>query len=114
MKKRNKGVNYLDLVPKVKNHLKWKTKDNGTVVIIRENRGPANKIANFLFGTPKETKVSLDEYGNFIWHLIDGKNSVYIIALKVKEKYGDKAEPLYDRICQYFRALEVNDFVNMN
>lgn len=111
---KKKSVNYLDLVPRINKDLNWKTKEDGKVILIRENKGITDRIASFLYGAPKETKISLDEYGNFIWPLIDGKNSVYIIALKVKEKYGDKAEPLYDRICQYFKTLQANNFIIMN
>lgn len=112
--KRRKDYNYLDLVPTIRTDLNWKEKDSGAVVIIRENRGITFRIAHRLYGTPRETKITLDEYGNFIWHLIDGKNSVYAIALKVKDKYGEKVEPLFERICKYFKILEDNKFVVMS
>lgn len=111
---KKKSVNYLDLVPEINSRLKWEEKQDGTVVIIRENKGLTSRMASFLFGAPKETKVSLDEYGNFVWKLIDGKNSVYNIAIALREQYGEKAEPLYDRICQYFKALQANNFIEMN
>ncbi len=114
MKKYKKGVNYLDLVPIIRSDLKWEIKDNGAVVIIKEHKGLTSRIASFMYRAPKETKISLDEFGNFIWPLIDGKNSVYMIAGKVKEKYGEKAEPLYERLCQYFKTLETNNFIVMN
>ena len=110
--KKYKG-NYLDLIPTIKENLKWQTDENGSIIIICEHKGITNKIATKVFGMPKETKVHLEEFGNFIWKLIDGKNSVYDIAHKVKEEYGEKAEPLYERICKYFGMLEDNGFVEM-
>ena len=51
--------------------------------------------------------------GSFIWSLIDGKRTIYDIALLVKEKYGDKAEPLYNRLVQYMRNLEDYGFITI-
>ena len=51
--------------------------------------------------------------GSFIWPLIDGKRTIYDIALLVKEKYGDKAEPLYNRLVQYMRNLEDYGFITI-
>lgn len=112
--KKDKDKNYLDFIPVIKQGLRWEAGEDGAVVIIRENKGVTSRIASFLYGAPKETKVSLDEYGNFIWKHIDGKCSVYDIAGKVKEQYGNDAEPLYERLCQYFRALTANGFVEMS
>jgi hypothetical protein len=51
--------------------------------------------------------------GNFIWPLIDGKRTVGDIALLVKAEFGDKAEPLYNRLVVYMRNLEMYHFVVM-
>ena len=52
-----------------------------------------------------------DEMGNFIWPLMDGKNTVYDIAEQVKAHFGEKAEPLYNRLVQYMRNLESYGFI---
>ena len=50
---------------------------------------------------------------NFVWPLIDGTRTVYEIAELVKAEFGDKAEPLYDRLVQYIRNLEAYGFVEV-
>ena len=109
-----KSDNYLEFIPKIREDLKWSREEDGSVILILEHKGFLNAIAHKVFRMPKETKVHLDEWGNFIWPLIDGKNSVYDISVKVKEAYGEKAEPLYERLCQYFRMLEGEKFIVMN
>lgn len=62
-----------------------------------ENKGAFNKVAQTLFNKPKVSQIHLDEMGNFIWPLMDGKRTVYDISQLVKEEFGEKAEPLYNR-----------------
>ncbi len=113
MKKKQKDANYLEFVPMIKENLQWNREDDGSVILVREHKGISSRIAQKVFRMPKETKVHLDEFGNFIWPLIDGRRSIYDIALLVKEEYGEKAEPLYERLCQYFKILEEEEFVVM-
>jgi hypothetical protein len=113
MAKKDRGINYLDMIPDIKEELEWSRGEDGIVVIIKKNNSFTDKIASFLFKAPKETKVSLDEFGSFVWKQIDGKNTVYEIAIMVKEKFGKKAEPLYERICQYFQTLDAAGFVKV-
>lgn len=51
--------------------------------------------------------------GNFVWPLIDGTRTVYEIAQLVKEEFGEKAEPLYERLVQYIQNLENYGFIEV-
>jgi hypothetical protein len=44
---------------------------------------------------------------------IDGERNVYQIAELVRDKFGDKAEPLYDRLIKFMVILENNKFIFM-
>lgn len=113
-KMKNKNVayeNYLDKVPIHRDGLKWSVDENGTVTLEVENKGIANKIMQVLLKKPKVSFVHLDEMGNFIWPIIDGEKNVFYIGKEVKEQFGDKAEPLYERLAEYFRVLESCGFV---
>lgn len=112
---KNKNVafeNYLDKIPVHKDGLNWTVDENGAVTLEVENKGWANKIAQMLFKRPKVSFIHLDEMGNFIWPIIDGEKNVFYIGKEVKEHFGDKAEPLYERLAQYFRVLESYGFVS--
>jgi len=107
----NNDGNYLDFVPVHNETIKYKTNEEGNVTLFVENKGIFNTIAQKLFKKPRISQIHLDEMGNFIWPLIDGTRSVYDISELVKAQFGEKAEPLYNRLVQYFKTLESYGFV---
>ncbi|MBQ3061320.1 MAG: PqqD family protein [Lachnospiraceae bacterium] len=104
-------ANYLDYIPKYSDNIEFTIDQDGSVTILVENKGIANKIAQKLLKKPKVSNIHLDEMGNFIWPLIDGKKSILDISVLVHEQFGDKAEPLYSRLATYFRNLENYSFI---
>lgn len=112
-KKIKKDANYLDLVPVFNEKLKWEQDEKGIVTIFIENTGLMNRFAQKVFKKPKVSQVHLDEMGSFILPLVDGQKNVNDIALLVKEHFGEKAEPLYNRLVTYMHTLESYGFVEM-
>lgn len=105
--------NYLDYIPVHSEKYSYSISDGGNVTIYMENKGAFNKVAQTLFNKPKVSHIHLDEMGNFIWPLMDGKRTVYDISQLVKEEFGEKAEPLYNRLVQYVRNLESYGFIKL-
>ena len=112
-KKNNTSANYLDFVPMISQQIRYEDSKDGEVTILKDNKGAFNRIAQLLFRKPKVSQIHLDEMGNFIWPLINGKNSVYDISVYVKDHFGDKAEPLYNRLVQYIKTLEAYGFIEI-
>lgn len=110
-KKNESQINYLDLIPERAAELRWHTDLKDRIILEVENTGVFNTIAQKVFGKPRFTKVHLDANGSFIWPLIDGQKNVAEIADKVKEQFGEKAEPLYPRIVKYFQMMESYHFI---
>ena len=104
-------ANYLEKIPVRQEGLKWDTNEKGLVTLYVHNTGLMKKITQKLFKKPEYTQVHLDENGSFIWPLIDGKKNIIELGKIVKEHFGEKAEPLYDRLAQYFGILESYGFV---
>ncbi len=113
-KKNAQSKNYLDYIPKRVETYKWEQDKNGNVTIFVENKGAFNRIAQKFFKKPKVSQIHLQGIGNKIWLLIDGKTSIYELGIKVSEHYGEKAEPLYERLSEYMRILEQYGFVALN
>lgn len=109
MKKKN-SENYLEKKP-VRANIQWDTDENGNITLHVENKGAMNKIAQVIFKKPKISYIHLDEMGNFIWPLLDGEKDITEIGKEVKEHFGDKAEPLYERLAKYIQTLESYRFV---
>lgn len=106
-----KKENYLDYIPKHNERFSWESKDNGLVVIKVPNTGFFNRIAQLIFRKPKFSYIDLDEFGSFVWTQMDGQKSVYEIGQAVKRQFGDKAEPLYERLAKFITVLRNNAYV---
>lgn len=115
MKKNKTAVkeNYLDRVPVFNGKFSWKQGEDGIVTIYMENTGVFNRIFQKFFHKPEVSQIHLDQTGSFILPLIDGKRSIYDIALLVREQFGEKAEPLYERLVTFMRMLEDYRFVTI-
>ncbi len=111
MKNKSKQ-NYLEKIPRRKDGIAWSKQENGEVTIEIENKGIFNHIFQLLLKKPKITYIHLEEMGSFIWPLIDGEADILKIGEKVKEHFGEKAEPLYPRLVKYFEILKNCKFIS--
>lgn len=112
-KKIKKSDNFLDLVPVKNESQQWQYNDNNMVQIIIPRDGILDKIVRFIFKTPKVMKIDLDELGTIVWTSIDGNKTVEEIGKIVKLKFGEKAEPLYQRLGTYINILRNNKFITL-
>lgn len=106
-----KKENYLDYIPKRNALYEWSVNDKGHVEIKVRNRGIYNRIAQLIWKKPKVSRIELEEFGSFIWQAMDGVKSVYELGKQVKETFGKKAEPLYERLAAYMKNLHENGFI---
>ena len=111
MKKNIKEENYLEKKPICKKGLNWSKDENGNVTLEMKNKGVANMIMQKLIKKPKISYIHLDEMGSFIWPLMDGEKDILEIGKFVEEHFGEKANPLYERLSQYFKTLEKYNFI---
>ncbi len=113
MKKKAKiSANYLEKIPSIPTELGWNQDGDGKVTLEIKNKGWANKIAQTLFKRPKVSYIHLDEFGSFVWTLIDGERDLTTIGEKVKEHFGENVEPLYPRLAKFFQILDSYGFVD--
>lgn len=110
--KSNNKPNFLEFVP-LRKIERFSTDENGVITLEIENKGVFNRIAQKLLKKPKISYIHLDEMGSFVWPLIDGERNIADIGVFVKEHFGEKAEPLYERLSKYFKVLESYGFVKL-
>lgn len=111
-KRNNKqSENYLERRPARPEQIKWSVDEEGIVTLHIENTGVMNRIAQKLFRKPRVSHIHLDEIGSFVWPLLDGKRDIIALGTAVKEHFGDKAEPLYERLVKYFQILDSYHFI---
>ena len=107
---KKQSENYLDYVPVISEKNTW-SEENGTVTVHMVLRGVYAAIAQKVFHRPRVSHIALDDTGSFIYPLIDGQRTVGELALLVKERFGDAAEPLYERFVKYMQILRNNGFI---
>lgn len=107
-----KDENYLVLIPSVRDGQKWENED-GKVFVLQENKGFFNWVAQKFFGRPRISRIELDEFGSFVWLQIDGTKDITEIGSLVKEEFGDKAEPLYERLSKFCNTLHMLRYIEL-
>lgn len=103
--------NYLENIPCHNPDICWSQDNENNITLQIKNKGFANLIAQKLLKKPKISYIHLEQFGSFVWNAIDGKRNIVAIGELVKQQFGDKAEPLYERLAQYIKALEDNKFI---
>jgi hypothetical protein len=109
---RREPLNLLDLKPS--RNVEWESAEGDSVVLlIPRFRGPVlGKWLLPLLSRP-EMRIRLDEIGSFVWRRCDGATPVSTIAEQMKERFGPRAEPLYERIEAFVRKLQRDDFITI-
>lgn len=55
---------------------------------------------------PAYRKIALDEYGSYVFRQIDGQKSVREIACALETAFGERVQPLYERLGQFLTYVE--------
>jgi hypothetical protein len=58
-------------------------------------------------------RVRLDDFGTFVWQRCDGTMPVLQIAEEIAAAFGERAEPLYERLGRFVRRLERDGLVEV-
>lgn len=103
--------NYLERKPLLSNSVVHKCDDDGIVTLEIENRGIMNRIAQKLFFKPKLSYIHLDELGSYAVQCADGRRDILQIGEMVKVRFGEKAEPLYERLAKFFQIMDSYSFI---
>lgn len=115
MKKKNLlDNNYLEKKPYRNGDINFSIDGEGNVTMEIENKGVFNRVFQLLLKKPKISYIHLEEIGSFVWPIIDGEKTITDVGVFVKEHFGEKAEPLYERLAKYFQILESYGFVKFN
>ena len=113
MKKKDTGlseINLLELTP-VRN-IKWEKTAVGLIVLLKPKYKNPFMEKNILPHMKRPYfKVKLDEIGSHLWENCDGRRLGRDIAKLQQQKFGDKVEPLYDRISIFLKTLERHRFI---
>ena len=57
-------------------------------------------------------RVKLDVIGTLVWKACDGKTTVREIAERLRSHFGERVEPVYDRLSFFLSQLERGGFIS--
>ena len=98
--------NYLERIPLPSPGISWSADAEGGVTLFLENKGGFHWLAQKLLRKPRQSQIHLDEMGSFLWPLMDGERNLLALGLLVEQQFGEKAQPLYERLAKYFQILD--------
>ena len=104
---------WFDLVPrKLVTHEDSPEDDRAILLIPRFRRGLLAKYIQPRLKKPYH-KVRLDEVGTFVWRQIDGVSTVDNISIAMKHHFGEKVEPVVDRLVQFLSTMFRHKFIEL-
>lgn len=112
-KKNVNNENYLDKIPVRNPEFGFSTDEKGFVTLEKENKGITNRIFQKFFKKPKISYIHLDEMGSFLWNKFDDKKTVFDLGKDVEEHFGEKAQPIYERLVEFLAIMESYKFITL-
>lgn len=99
-----KKANYLELHP-VRLQKEEIDDENLVTILIPKFKNPV--LVKYLVPKIKspDIKLKLDELGSAAWLLMDGKKNVALVASLLTEKFGDKIQPVNERLTKFLTGL---------
>lgn len=105
----NNNEEVLNIIFKISDNLEYEVDENHIVTILEKQDHKIQKILRKLkFRIPGYKKITMDEYGSYVFLQIDGNKTVKDIGKNLEVKYGDKIHPIYERLLLFLNHIDVN------
>ena len=92
--------------------IEHKLEEDGNVTLLYP-KFKNSKMSKYMLGRRSpHIKLKLDELGTATWLLIDGKSRIEKIALELSEKFGEKINPVQDRLGKFLSQLYNNKYIS--
>jgi hypothetical protein len=92
---------------------RWQDGDTGVELLVpRFGEGIIGRTIDRLFH-PTPYKARLDDLGTFVWRRCDGATTVEQIADALRQEFGEKVEPVEDRLVGFITKLSKGRFVSV-
>lgn len=99
----------LNLKFRICDNLNYKIDDNGIVTVLEKQDHKIQKFFRKLkFKIPLYKEITLDEISSEVFLQIDGDKTVKEIGDNLEKKYGEKVNPLYERLLTFLNHIYIN------
>ena len=96
--------NFLLYIPEIK-YDNYKVDENNIVTLYFEHNKPMERFVRWLVKKNNLSDIVFDEKSSLAWLLMDGKRSIYDIALEMAKWLGDTEEVAIERLVMYIRYI---------
>jgi hypothetical protein len=85
----------------------WEISGETNLVIIKKPKFQSKFLKKYLLPrlSRPDFRIRLDEFGSFVWKNIDGRASVMEIGDRMRDEFGGKIEPVYERLGSFVQTL---------
>ncbi|ELC8441136.1 PqqD family peptide modification chaperone [Clostridium perfringens] len=94
---------------KICDNIEYEVDENGIVTVLEKQD---HKIQRFFrklkVKIPMYKKIAFDEYSSEVFLQIDGNKTVKEIGEELEAKFGDKVQPLYERLLVFLNHIYIN------
>ena len=97
--------NLLDMIPVREADWQVDADDRITLLRARPDRRGRRGFTVWLSSMMGPSRVRLDEVGSFTWRHIDGQTDVRTLCGRLQDEFGDRVEPVHERLGQLIRIL---------
>lgn len=105
----NNNEDVLNIIFKISVDLEYEVDEENIVTILEKQDHKIQKFFRKLkFRIPEYKKISLDEYGSYVFLQIDGNKTIKDIGESLEVNYGEEAHPLYERLLLFLNHIEIN------
>lgn len=105
----NSNEEVLNIVFKIRDSIEYEMDEVGIVTVLEKQD---HKIQNFFrrlkFNIPMYKKIQLDEYSSAVFVQIDGIRNIKEIGENLEGKFGEKVQPLYERLLVFLNHIDIN------
>lgn len=99
----------LNLKFRICDSINYKIDDNGIVTVLEKQDHKIQKFFRKLrFKIPLYKEITLDEISSEVFTQIDGIKTVKEIGEYLEVKFGDKVNPLYERLLVFLNHIYIN------
>ena len=105
--------NYIELIPVKNTNRIWESQNNGLIEIILPRDGLMDRLVRLVKNTPEVMRIKLDDRGSFVWQAIDGSRTIEEIGHLLFTEFGERVEPVYQRLAAFLQILKNNGFISL-
>lgn len=111
-KTETKERNLLELIPS--RLVQFKEDENGRMILLIP-RFKKEWVKKLFLPKSKDPNIhiSLDEFGSVVWNHCDGRKTVAQIAGFLQAQFGEKVDPVHERVAMFIQHLLRQRFISL-